>query len=80
MTFVYTGKGSRGAQSKDATPEQRHCAKQACAIQWCLAKRGQQEKYCQPFIQDWKACCEKARAAAAAAATTATAVTTDASS
>ena len=33
MTFVYTGKGKRSAQSDSAPPEQKLCAKQACAIQ-----------------------------------------------
>ena len=64
MTFVYTGKGRRGAQKEDAPPEQKDCAKQACAIQWCLAKRGQKEHLCQSFIDDWKECTQRARAAA----------------
>ena len=34
MVFVYTGKGRRQAQSDDASPEQKQCAKHACAIQW----------------------------------------------
>ena len=33
MTFVYTGKGKRSAQADSAPPEQKLCAKQACAIQ-----------------------------------------------
>lgn len=64
MTFVYTGKGRRAAQKEDAPPEQKDCAKQACAIQWCLAKRGQKEHLCQSFIDDWKECTQRARAAA----------------
>jgi hypothetical protein len=59
MTFVYTGKGRRGAQNDDASPEQKECAKQACAIQWCLAKRNHKEKFCQAYIDDWKDCCTK---------------------
>ena len=65
MTFVYTGKGRRGAQPDDAPPEQKKCAKQACAIQWCLAKRGHQERLCRHVIEEWESCCEKARANAA---------------
>ena len=64
MTFVYTGKGKRGAQKDDAPPEQKDCAKQACAIQWCLAKRGQKEHLCQSFIDDWRECTRRSRAAA----------------
>mmetsp|Transcript_997 Transcript_997/g.1734 ORF Transcript_997/g.1734 Transcript_997/m.1734 type:complete len:95 (-) Transcript_997:1310-1594(-) len=64
MTFVYTGKGKRAAQGDDAPPEQKDCAKQACAIQWCLAKRGQKEQFCQSFIDDWKECTRRSRAAA----------------
>eukprot|EP00985_Skeletonema_marinoi_P008429 scaffold3816_cov124-Skeletonema_marinoi.AAC.1 len=65
MVFVYTGKGRRQAQNDDAPPEQRKCAKQACAIQWCLAKRDHKEHLCKNFIDDWQDCCEKARAVAA---------------
>lgn len=64
MTFVYTGKGKRGAQKDDAPPEQKHCAKQACAIQWCLARRNHQERLCQSVIDEWKECRDKAVAAA----------------
>ena len=67
MVFVYTGKGRRQAQKDDALPEQKKCAKQACAIQWCLAKRDHKEHLCQNYIDEWKDCCEKARAAAAVA-------------
>eukprot|EP00562_Extubocellulus_spinifer_P013145 CAMPEP_0178541956 /NCGR_PEP_ID=MMETSP0697-20121206/1807_1 /TAXON_ID=265572 /ORGANISM="Extubocellulus spinifer, Strain CCMP396" /LENGTH=74 /DNA_ID=CAMNT_0020174335 /DNA_START=212 /DNA_END=436 /DNA_ORIENTATION=+ len=69
MVFVYTGKGKRGAQGDDAPPEQKNCAKQACNIQWCLAKRGHQERLCQSFIDEWKECVEKAKAEATAQAT-----------
>ncbi|KAL7436421.1 hypothetical protein ACHAXH_004504 [Discostella pseudostelligera] len=68
MTFVYTGKGRRQAQKDDAPPEQKLCAKQACAIQWCLAKRDHKEELCQHIIDEWQTCCEKVRAAVAAAA------------
>lgn len=66
MVFVYTGKGRRQAQREDAPPEQKLCAKQACAIQWCLAKRDHKEHLCRAFIDDWQACCDKVRAATAA--------------
>ena len=67
MVFVYTGKGRRQAQKDDAPPEQKLCAKQACAIKWCLAKRNHKEHLCQNVIDEWKLCCEKVRNAAAAA-------------
>ena len=69
MVFVYTGKGRRQAQKDDnAPPEQKLCAKQACAIQWCLAKRNHKEHLCQHVIDEWKLCCEKVRRNSAAAA------------
>jgi hypothetical protein len=64
MTFVYTGKGRRGAQKDGASLEQKNCTKQACAIQWCIAKRGN-ENFCQSFIDNWKTCVDKAKAAEA---------------
>ena len=67
MTFVYTGKGRRQAQKDDAPPEQKACAKQACAIQWCLAKRDHKEELCQHVIEEWQNCCETVRVRAAAA-------------
>ena len=79
MVFVYTGKGRRQAQKDDAPPEQRKCAKQACAIQWCLAKRDHKEHLCQNFIDDWQDCREKARAAAALEAASSTSLSTTAS-
>ncbi len=66
MVFVYTGKGRRQAQREDAPPEQKHCAKQACAIQWCLAKRDHKEELCQNFIREWEDCRDKAVRAAEA--------------
>jgi len=59
MTFVYTGKGSRQAQNDDAPAEQRLCAKQACAIQWCLAKRDHKEHLCKAYREAWEDCCAK---------------------
>lgn len=64
MLSGHTGKGRGQAQADHAPPEQKVCAKQACAIQWCLAKRHHQEHLCQSFIDDWRECCEKARIAA----------------
>ena len=64
MTFVYTGKGKRSAQKDDAPAEQKLCAKQACAIQWCLARRNHSEVACKAFIEDWENCCERVRSAA----------------
>ena len=63
MTFVYTGKGRRSAQADAAPAEQKLCAKQACAIQWCLAKRNHKEHLCTVYIDEWKNCCKKVRAA-----------------
>ena len=61
MTFVYTGKGKKRAQKDDVPPEQKACAKQACAIQWCLARRNHSETLCKAFIDDWKNCCERVK-------------------
>ncbi len=60
MTFVYTGKGKK--QPDSAPPEQKKCKTQACKIQWCLARRDHKEHLCQPYIDDWKRCCEQVRA------------------
>ena len=67
MAFVYTGKGRRQAQKDDAPPKQKACAKQACAIQWCLAKRDHKEHLCKHVIREWEDCRDRAIAAAAAA-------------
>ncbi len=69
MTFVYTGKGKK--QDDSAPPEQKKCKTQACAIQWCLARRDHKEHLCKAYIDDWKNCCEKVRAAEAARVATA---------
>ena len=37
--FVYTGSGKK--HSEDAPIEQKLCKREACAIQWCLARRNQ---------------------------------------
>ena len=60
MVFVYTGKGSRSGQRNDAPPEQKACTKEACAIQWCLARRNHKEKLCQIYIDAWKECRDRA--------------------
>jgi hypothetical protein len=58
--FVYTGSGKK--HSDDAPIEQKLCKKEACAIQWCLAKRNHKEEYCKDFIAAWRACCDRAKA------------------
>ena len=62
--FVYTGSGKK--QKEGAPVEQSACKKEACNIQWCLAKRNHQEKYCMAYIDAWKDCCAKAKAKEAA--------------
>ena len=37
------------------------CKKEACAIQWCLARWNYDQKKCQPVVQRWDACCDAAR-------------------
>ena len=44
------------------------CCLIACAIQYCLAKRDHKEHLCQAYIDDWKNCCDKVRAASATTA------------
>ena len=58
MSFVYTGKGKKGGNDEDSPKE---CSKQACNIQWCLAraKVETREKTCRPYIDEWKACVKK---------------------
>ena len=48
--FVYQGSGKKG---------NKPCSKQACDIQWCLARRNYQEKHCQHVIDRWKKCVEE---------------------
>lgn len=57
--FVYTGSGKK--QKEDADIAQIKCKKQACDIQWCLAKSNHMQHRCEPVIQIWKDCCENAR-------------------
>jgi hypothetical protein len=59
--FVYTGSGKK--QADDADIAQKKCKKQACAIQWCLARSNHIESRCAAFIQDWKECTERVHAA-----------------
>jgi len=66
MSSVSKDKGRRSVQKSGVSQEEKLCGKQACKIQWCLAKRGHKEHLCQPYIDEWKLCCEKVRAAAAA--------------
>jgi hypothetical protein len=42
-------------------PEQIHCRKQACAIQFCLNRFNHQEKKCKAYVEEWKQCRDKAR-------------------
>jgi len=60
--FVYTGSGKK--QSADASPCQRLCVKEARDIQYCLAKNGYNERWCQRTIAHWQRCCDTANAAA----------------
>eukprot|EP00542_Grammatophora_oceanica_P017551 CAMPEP_0194033104 /NCGR_PEP_ID=MMETSP0009_2-20130614/5901_1 /TAXON_ID=210454 /ORGANISM="Grammatophora oceanica, Strain CCMP 410" /LENGTH=68 /DNA_ID=CAMNT_0038673725 /DNA_START=68 /DNA_END=274 /DNA_ORIENTATION=+ len=57
MPFVYTGKGKKGGRTENGSPPE--CAKQACAIQWCLAKRDHKENLCRAFIENWEQCRDK---------------------
>jgi hypothetical protein len=50
---------------EELPPEQILCTQQACAIQYCLARHNNQEKYCKVIVQEWKKCRDKARASAA---------------
>jgi hypothetical protein len=45
-------------------PEQKMCSKQACAIQYCLARHDYQERYCKAFVDEWRKCRDRARRAA----------------
>jgi len=57
--FVYTGSGKKQAENADVA--QKKCKKQACAIQWCLARNNHMESKCAVFIQDWKDCSDRAK-------------------
>ena len=48
-SFVYTGSGKKHAE--DAPIEQKLCKKEACAIQWCLARRNHKEVTLQGFYR-----------------------------
>jgi hypothetical protein len=52
--FVYSGSGKKGGSTENGSPPQ--CAKKACAIQWCLARRDNNQAYCQDYIDAWNAC------------------------
>ena len=54
--FIYKGSGKK--QNADASPSQKKCTKEACDIQYCLAKRNHQESQCLEVINIWKKCCE----------------------
>jgi len=55
--FVYRGAGSKLKNKKP-------CQKEACNIQWCLARRNHDQKKCQEFVDAWKACEERMKAQA----------------
>ena len=55
--FVYRGAGKK--QNKDADLSQHMCRKEACDIQWCLARRNHQESVCEGIIQKWKDCVKR---------------------
>ena len=59
--FIYQGSGKK--QNKSADVEQKKCTKEACNIQYCLAKYQYQQDKCDEIINIWKSCCEKAKAA-----------------
>lgn len=61
MTFVYEGKGRK--VTPGAPAEENACKKQACAIQWCLARRNYKENLCQAYIDEWNRCLDESRAA-----------------
>ena len=58
-TFVYQGSGKK--QSDDAPIEQKKCKKEACNIQYCLARNNHIQKKCEDVITAWKDCCERAK-------------------
>jgi hypothetical protein len=47
--------------SGEKPPEQRWCRKEACEIQYCLARQDHQEEKCQHKIDEWKVCAGEAR-------------------
>ena len=58
-TFVYQGSGKK--QNEDAPIEQKKCKKEACNIQYCLARNNHIQKRCEDIIAIWKECCDKAK-------------------
>jgi len=50
--------------SDGQTPElrkrlcEKYCKRQACAIQFCLAKHRFQQQRCDPVIDDFENCCD----------------------
>ena len=47
------------ASEEDPRAIQKICSKQACAIQYCLARYNHQERYCHAVIDEWKKCRDK---------------------
>ena len=60
------GKQGVPRENDDLPPEQIHCKKQACDIQYCLARQNLNQNACQEYIQAWEECRDKARARDAA--------------
>ena len=58
--FIYQGSGKK--QSESASLAQKRCTKEACNIQYCLAKYQYQQQKCEEIIDVWKNCCKNANA------------------
>ena len=53
--------GAEKRLQADADVCQVVCKKEACAIQWCLARWNYDEKKCKPVVDTWDTCCKVAR-------------------
>ena len=51
----------RGSSVEEKPPEQRWCRKEACEIQYCLARENYQEDKCRHKIEAWEKCAQQAR-------------------
>jgi hypothetical protein len=56
MPFVYKGSGKK--QREDAPLAAKRCTRQACDIQWCLAKNDHDQKKCEWYIAQYEKCVE----------------------
>jgi hypothetical protein len=61
MKMPPASQGRAGGHHSEVLNEQEICGKQACAIQWCLAKQNYQESACREFIDAWKKCSERVK-------------------